>query len=188
MVLNALNKALKQLNKPIVEDYINTAGRAEFFKQSFGGDWEYANEVFNNYLRHESIQSIQDIRIFPGFVELLDYINENGIFTGIVSNKSGELLRKEIEALGLTNNFDVAVGSGDTDQDKPSAKPLLYALSGSGISPSENDVTFIGDSIIDMECAKNASVRGVIYGSPGICSYDNIPVIYHYGHAKSILF
>jgi phosphoglycolate phosphatase len=82
-----------------------------------------------------------------------------------VSNKTGRLLRREADQLGWTRHFDVIVGAGDAETDKPTTAPVDLALSGSGI-PRGRQVWFVGDTAIDMECAAAAGCVGVLL-SPG---------------------
>lgn len=184
MVLKALNKTLGEMNKPTLHSYINAPERMAFFKQTFGEECDYAYSLFVDNLKSESPESI---RIFPGFISFLELIAEKGIFTGVVSNKHSGLLRREIDSLGLTERFNIIVGSGDTDQDKPSPKPLLYALSTGGITPCTEAVFFIGDSAVDMECAKNASVRGIAYRSVRLEGFEDIQSIQSYEQAKNLI-
>ncbi|ACT69849.1 HAD-superfamily hydrolase, subfamily IA, variant 1 [Neorickettsia risticii str. Illinois] len=185
MILNAVNKTLSHFGKPVLDRDMNAPERMDFFKQTFGEEWIFAYSLFTDHLRSENPEPL---RIFPGFTSFLDLITEKRIFTGIVSNKYNELLKKEVDSLGLTDRFDVIVGSGDTDQDKPSAKPLLYALSIGNITPSRETVLFIGNSATDMECARNATVRGIAYRATPIEGFENIPIIRHYNQAKMLIF
>ncbi|KYH12840.1 haloacid dehalogenase [Neorickettsia sp. 179522] len=185
MILNAVNKTLSYFGKPVLDRDMNAPERMDFFKQIFGEEWIFAYSIFRDHLKSENPGPL---RIFPGFTSFLDLIAEKGIFTGVVSNKYNELPRKEVDSLGLTDRFDVVVGSGDTDQDKPSATPLLYALSRGNIIPSKETVLFIGNSATDMECARNAAVRGIAYRATPIAGFENIPIIRHYDQARTLIF
>ena len=56
-----------------------------------------------------------------------------GIFLGVVSNKTGELLRREVARLGWSGYFGSIVGAGDAPADKPACEPVHLALAPSGV-------------------------------------------------------
>ncbi len=59
--------------------------------------------------------------------------------------------------------FQHLVGAGDAALDKPHAAPMLLALEGSGIACDE--AWYVGDTALDMECARNAGCLGVLLGA-----------------------
>ena len=58
----------------------------------------------------------------PGRGKLLQSLTTAGIYLGVVSNKTGGLLRREVEALGWSALFGGVVGAGDAALDKPDAR------------------------------------------------------------------
>ena len=84
-----------------------------------------------------------------------------GIYLGVVSNKTGELLRREVAGLGWSELFGRIVGAGDAPADKPACEPVHLALAPSGI-PAGDEVWFVGDTAIDMECAQNSGCVAVL--------------------------
>src|SRR6202043_3230987 len=92
-----------------------------------------------------------------------------GIFLGVVSNKTGPLLRREVARLGWAGVFGSGIGGGDAAADKPACEPVHLALTPSGI-PAGEEVWFVGDTAVDMECAHNSGCIPVLLGeaaSPG---------------------
>ena len=75
-----------------------------------------------------------------------------GYLLGVVSNKTGRLLRREADHLGWTGYFHRLVGANDAARDKPAADAVALALEGSGIAAGA-EVWFVGDTDIDMLCA-----------------------------------
>jgi phosphoglycolate phosphatase len=80
---------------------------------------------------------------------------------GVVSNKSGDHLRRETAYLGWDRYFTSVVGATDAKRDKPAIDPILLALQGSGVAPG-SDVWFIGDTAIDMQCALDANCMAIL--------------------------
>jgi phosphoglycolate phosphatase len=95
--------------------------------------------------------------------QMLEDVKKRGIYSVVVSNKRGENLRKEAQHIGWNHLFDSITGADDAARDKPFADPVHLALNGSGMQPSA-DIWFIGDSEIDLECAKNTGCTAILYG------------------------
>ncbi len=68
-----------------------------------------------------------------------------------------------MEHLGWQPYFAQLVGADDAARDKPHPDPVHLALEGSNIQPGEH-VWFIGDTVIDLECAQNTQCTPVLYG------------------------
>lgn len=98
-----------------------------------------------------------------GVEALLQFLKDQGVYMAIVSNKGGKYLREDVEGLGWTSYFGAIIGSGDCREDKPSAVPALAALEWTDIEPG-HDVWFVGDSEVDLMCARSGGFQPVIIG------------------------
>lgn len=125
------------------------ASLRDSFPGLFRERWQEAAEVF--YRAYEKLH-LERLTPLPGAGEMLAALAESGIWLGVVSNKRGLLLRREVEHLGWGRYFQRLVGAGDARRDKPARDPVDMALDGSGIAPCR-DVWFVGDAGIDMEIA-----------------------------------
>jgi phosphoglycolate phosphatase len=130
------------------------------FPNLFGARWEEARGI---YLRAFTDIHLERLRPLPGAGELLAALVERGLYLGVVSNKTGRILRLEADSLGWTRHFGRLVGAGDAVADKPEIAPVALALDGSGIVPGE-DVWLIGDTGIDVACAVNAGCIPILIG------------------------
>lgn len=130
----------------------------EAFPLLFGARWEEAREI---YLAHFRTIHLDRLTALPGREAMLRGLAERDVFLAVVSNKTGELLRREVARLGWTEFFGSIVGAGDAPQDKPAAAPVHLALARSGIAAS-GEVWFVGDNAIDMECARNSGCVAVL--------------------------
>jgi phosphoglycolate phosphatase len=139
------------------------------FPDLFGAEWEKAGELYKNNYRAIHLKNLKPL---PGAEDTLRAAQRTGAFLGVVSNKTGPILRKEVPYLGWQDYFSALVGSGDAEKDKPHAAPILKALEGSGISPGP-DVWLVGDSIIDVECTKEAGISAVVYGDLEVDILEN---------------
>ncbi len=147
------------------------------FPEMFGENWEKAAEVF--YGRFEEIH-ISRLETKSGTQNMLEEILELGIFMGIVSNKRGDFLRKEVCHLGWDKYFSSIVGAGDTECDKPSCEPVELALLNCA-EKKRNQVWFVGDADIDMECAHNANLTPILLRNspPEPREFSNYPPAFH---------
>ncbi|MGB0577658.1 MAG: HAD family hydrolase [Alphaproteobacteria bacterium] len=130
----------------------------EAFPDLFGDQWEIARDVF--YERFRKIH-LERLEVLQGAESLLKGLYAKKIYLGVVSNKSGENLRREADYLEWTQYFGEVVGAMDAEKDKPAIEPVLMALSGSKFAPGP-DVWFVGDTKIDMECAYNSGCFPVL--------------------------
>jgi phosphoglycolate phosphatase len=130
------------------------------FPRVFGERWEEARGI---YLDAFTAIHLERLRSLDGAAQLLSDLGESGFYLAVVSNKTGRVLRREVEHLGWNEHFRRLVGAGDAVADKPEAAPILLALEDSGIRCGP-DVWYVGDTAIDMECAANAGCTGVLLG------------------------
>jgi phosphoglycolate phosphatase len=154
VVFHSMNTALEGVNRPIITV-------EEFWKRPHHSMRDTAIELFGEnaekgeHLYYEAFAKshLQNMNILEGAEALLKNLSSKGIYVGVVSNKEGPHLRKEVSHLGWDSHFRRIIGARDTKEDKPSPIPVLAALQGSTIAPS-HDVWFVGDSIVDVYCAR----------------------------------
>lgn len=130
------------------------------FPKLFGDQWE---EVGKDYQHFYQTNHLQQLQTLPLSEEVLKLLKERGVYTVVVSNKKGHNLRREVEHLGWEAYFSKLVGADDAERDKPHPDPVDMALAGSGIEPGA-DVWFVGDTVVDLECAHNTKCIPVLYG------------------------
>ncbi len=155
------------------------------FPGIFGNDWQKAGDL---YLRNFKRIHLEKFTPLEGAEEVLQSLHGSGIYTALVSNKTGENLRLEVDHIGWNKYFKKVIGAKDASEDKPSAKPILMALEGSRIKPGE-DVWLIGDSITDLECAYNSNCVPIFYGDQDLSShrFKNFPPKKHFPTHKELV-
>ena len=132
----------------------------EAFPLYFGERWEEARDI---YLARFRAIHLERLTPLPGRESMLRNLAGQGIYLGVVSNKTGDLLRREVARLGWTDLFGSVIGAGDAPLDKPACDPVHLALAASGV-PAGEDVWFVGDTAVDMECAGNSGCIAVFLG------------------------
>ena len=92
----------------------------------------------------------------------------------MVSNKRGDLLRREAARLGWDGYFKRLVGANDAARDKPAVDAVEMALGDSGLAPGP-EIWFVGDTDIDMVCAANAGCLPVLLRAepPGAGEFEH---------------
>lgn len=132
----------------------------EAFPALFGNRWDEARKL---YLDHFTAIHLERMAPVAGVPELLSDVAAAGFYTAVLSNKTGAILRREVEHLGWTGYFARLVGAGDASADKPDPAAMAMALANR--PEGEESVWYIGDTALDMECAARAGCIGVLIGA-----------------------
>ncbi len=143
----------------------------------FGDKWEEAREIY--YGAYDTA-SANNLRELDGAGEVLAAW-QSKVDMGLVSNKRGDMLRKEVQSLGWGDYFVGSTGAGDADEDKPSQMIYLQFLRDSGLDVPQS-FWMVGDSLVDMQFAKNIGATGVFIGDlaglpaefQGFASFDSV--------------
>ena len=130
------------------------------------------------FLRHYADEICVDTRLFPGMEALLAEIETRGLRWGIVTNKSTNLTRKIVAALGLDGRAACVVCGDTTPHLKPHPASLLHAAKELSLAPA--DCLYLGDDKRDIDAARAAGMRPVAvewgYGS-GLASWQADAII-----------
>ncbi len=133
----------------------------ESFPPLFGDRWEEAGAFFNQSFAEIHLEQLQPI---DGAADMLVALRDEGLSLGVVSNKSGNLLREEASYLGWSGFFAHIIGAFDAESDKPAPDPVHMALAGTGVACGP-EVWFAGDTDVDLECAVNSGCTPVLIRS-----------------------
>ncbi len=131
----------------------------EAFPALFGARAEEAAKIFYGTFERDHLESLR-ARAGAGRM-LQDLAAEDRYYLAVVSNKRGDLLRREAAHLGWDPFFDRLVGANDAARDKPAVEAVELALGDSRLAPGP-DVWFVGDTDIDMVCAHRAGCLPVL--------------------------
>jgi len=149
----------------------------ESFPKMFGDRWEEAADIFYTHIRTNHLETLKSLDYAQ---ELLDRLSAAKITLGIVSNKTGDILRAECTHLGWNDYFTNIIGAGDAIKDKPAPDPLHLCLENTGINPGLK-TWYVGDAPSDLECAQNAGVTAVLIRDSAITpDYDEFPPHHHF--------
>ncbi len=126
---------------------------------------------------------VENSQLYPGALEVLSCLKEQGIRTGIVTTKFHYRIDAIMEKCQGTPYIDAVVGGEDVKSPKPDPEGVLSLLDLWGLQRAE--VLYVGDSLVDARTAQAAGVAfaGVTTGTttkeeleqyPGIGVYRNL--------------
>jgi pyrophosphatase PpaX len=122
------------------------------------------DEAMQLYFRYNEEKLASGVGIFIGMNDMLQRIRRSGALTGIVTSKRRSVATFTIDQFDLGRYFDVSITRESTLRHKPHPDPIDKALEELEKqfvlrSPIDRrDVLFVGDSIHDLLCARNAGV------------------------------
>jgi pyrophosphatase PpaX len=145
------------------EVLLSRVGSGHLEEQMREFDSEQADELARVYRQHYAPLH-SDLRAFPGMLELLERLHDEGRRLGIVSAKRNDIVELAFEALGFGHVMDVVVGSDAAPRGKPHPDQILVALDRLDADP--DDTAYVGDAPFDIAAAKAAGVHaiGVTWG------------------------
>jgi phosphoglycolate phosphatase len=152
----------EEMNKPLwtMDETMARVRKSlrDSFPEMFGDQWKKAETVF--YTAFTSIH-IEHLQAFDKSEELLKLMRSKDILLGVVSNKTGQYLRDEVEHLGWSGYFHKIIGARDAKNDKPALDPMILALKGTGFVFGQG-VWFVGDTSVDMEIAHKGQCKAIL--------------------------
>lgn len=137
-----------------MDDFLGRASKSarEYYPEVYGERSDEAQRVLYEYVAEHHLNYL---KLMDHAEELLIALKNRNIPLGIVSNKRHDFLLKEVSVTKLESYFDVVIGAGYTDEDKPSPEPLLFALSKIDVNLKPSEILYVGDTETDLMCAQN---------------------------------
>jgi HAD superfamily hydrolase (TIGR01509 family) len=160
--INFYNHLLAHFRLPLLREeqvaYIHMATADESIRYVFKGT-PYLEQALAYRLQVDYTPFVRDMLPEPGLKELLALLKPRcGL--AVATNRSNTI-EKVIEYHGLAGYFDIVVSSLDVARPKPHPESLLKILDFFSIRPDQ--ALYVGDSSVDAETAKAASVPFVAY-------------------------
>jgi phosphoglycolate phosphatase len=110
------------------------------------------------YRQYYSEHMMDNSRLYPDAREILDYFKSRK--QAVVTNKPNPFAKDMLAQLGVADYFtDIIAGDSEYPK-KPSAAALLAIMKRENTAPA--DTLFIGDSLVDIETARNAGVEAAV--------------------------
>lgn len=156
-----IDKTLKETSKQVLKKTIEQSTIDEVWgkvlhEQMKTLDKERVDELSTFYANYYEEHRDEHTKIFHGIHDMLDDLKALGIQMSIVTNKGRGGLEHGLDMFDLNGYFDVCLAKTDVEYKKPHPEGLLKVMAYYGAKAEE--VLFVGDSIHDIECGKNAGV------------------------------
>lgn len=104
-----------------------------------------------------------DIKLMPNAKEILQKLSLNGDRHFVYTHR-GITTRPVIENLGIDYSFEEVVTSLNMFPRKPAPDAINYLVKKFNLD--KENTYYVGDRSLDMECAKNAGIKGILYLVP----------------------
>jgi 2-phosphoglycolate phosphatase len=160
-IVNQLKKEINQEEVPFekVRKY-SSRGASLILKNSFpeANDAQLA-DLKKSFLERYFEFMLDDICLYDGVVELIDFLANESIPWGIVTNKSEKYTRPIIEKLKWHELTNAVICPENVTKAKPDPEGIITALNLLNASNSES--YYVGDHKRDVETGKNANVKTV---------------------------
>jgi len=128
--------------------------------------WDYVNTYKMHYRKISCAKTV----LLPDAREAVELASKHATL-GVVTTKTAKYSIELLEHMGLMGYFEVLIGREDVMNPKPHPEPIEKALS--KLPTVTTEVWMIGDTCMDMLCAKDANVGGV-----GVtCGYGNMETL-----------
>ncbi len=122
-------------------------------------------------LHHYAESPAAQSRLYPGASEALRALRGCGIACGVCTNKPEPIAKDLLQAMGIADAFGIIQGSEAGFPKKPDPAGLAHVVAALGATPET--ALMVGDSVVDVQTARAAGLRGVILVSYG---YSVTPV------------
>lgn len=101
-------------------------------------------------------------KLFAGIESMLQQLAQKNIHTGVVTSRTDAELKFAFQNFNISDYFDTFITASQTKLHKPNPEPILKAIETMKLDPAET--IYIGDSIYDFQCARNAKVEFALAG------------------------
>lgn len=125
------------------------------------------NEAMEEYLKFYRQNHAQLARLYPGIVEILEYVKRRGRSLALFTGKGIHTTSITLEEFNIRPYFDLIVTGNDVVNHKPSAEGIRKILEYFDLNADE--VLMVGDSVADVKASHEAGVEiaSVLWDSYG---------------------
>lgn len=168
-IVDAVNASLKSIELPPLPDSLVISFVGEGSKKLLAKCFQHLGcseetrfaEAVAFFYRYYCDNIYNKTRLYPGVEETLEKLSCPKV---VLTNKPSEMAVKVLRAAGINRCFEEIVGGDDPARMKPDPYFLLQFMAKYRFLPQ--DTWMIGDSVIDIQTARNAGAKSiaVLYG------------------------
>ena len=174
VIVSSLRRTLEELNVPMEEDEIRRRATAGSVSDVVNYAAAAAGRTFSDIkARYSEISGGRylEITATPHAREALEETAALGAVHFVYTHR-GRTTAPVLEHLGLDRFFKEVVSSLNGFPRKPAPDALLYLLEKHRLE--RDRVYYVGDRTLDVDCAKSAGVRSVLYSPSGAGTADYV--------------
>ncbi|MCH5232840.1 MAG: HAD family hydrolase [Muribaculaceae bacterium] len=117
------------------------------------------DELLKRFKEYYGEHCLDNTKPYPGITELLETLKERGVACAVASNKYQEATSKLIKGCFPEYEFVSVEGQIEGRNRKPDPSIVFSILE--KYPAAKREVLYVGDSAVDIECAKRASVESI---------------------------
>lgn len=99
---------------------------------------------------------LDQTKLFPSILKLIEYLYDNKIILIVVTNKPGRYSKQILSGLNVSKYFKNILGPEEVKHQKPAPDPILKALDLAAVN--SNEALMVGDTEYDIRAAKAANI------------------------------
>lgn len=128
-------------------------------------------------------------RLYPGAMEAVARLHDNGYAVGICTNKPEGLARLLLTRLDILGHFTSLIGADTLPTRKPDPAPFVAAAQGAGGDPAH--ALLVGDTETDRKTAQAAGVPCILVGfgpeGPGVSRLEPEALLDHFDDLDAVV-
>ena len=118
---------------------------------------EDTTRLVKEFRDHLKVHAGDQKNIFPGVIDLLQYISNNNYRISLATTKPTELAKTLLNRYGISKYFDHIQGTDSGLKHKPSPDIINICLE----KAKKGKAVMIGDTIYDIKAANNAGIESI---------------------------
>lgn len=178
-------KIRRKANRKIIQQLLERFGMPAIDISEFDFAGKTDRDIFSNLLENPSDEIFvkvkqaylkeleqnlkkDDVHIFSGVHEVLDYLRRASSWVGLLTGNFAEAARIKLSRTGLESHFRFgAYGDDHHDRNDLPANAFADLLAFSGMTFHPSDLIIIGDTPRDIECAHSFGAVAVAVSTGG---------------------
>lgn len=137
----------------------------------------HLHQWLSERLLHKTREQIDNVKPVCNLDLLFSALNDKGIITGIATSDDYETTILCLQQLGIANYVQF-IGTADLYKKKPD--PEVVEEFCNKFHLKREEVVIVGDTVIDMQLAKNSNAKYGIGVMSGVGSYKELSQLAHY--------
>ncbi|MEH7480971.1 HAD family hydrolase [Neobacillus drentensis] len=150
---------------------------ATAFKRVLPKDMPHLHHWLSERLLHKTRENIENVKPVSNLNLLFSTLNDKDIIVGIATSDDYEITKLCLQQLGIDNAVQF-IGTADLYKKKPDSEVVEEFCKKFRLKREE--VIIVGDTVIDMQLAKNSNARYGIGVMSGIGSYKELSQLAHF--------